>query len=104
MKDKKDRRQESPERKFDTDYMRYDQNYGIQTALGPHRDERVVFADQAIKLNNRYIIFRLCEFILFMDFHFLFYECLLFFLLNRGRCERRDLILSVEAIYLVMRA
>jgi hypothetical protein len=54
--------------------MRYDQNYGLQNALGGNKEERVVFADQVVRLNNRL------------------------------RCERRDFILSVEAVYLVMRA
>jgi len=54
--------------------MFYDKNYGLQNAMGTHKDERVVFADQVLKLNNRL------------------------------RCERRDFILSVEAIYLIMRA
>jgi len=54
--------------------MRYDQNYGLQNALGPNKDERVVFADQVLKVNRRL------------------------------RVERRDFILSVEAFYLIMRA
>jgi len=71
---KKDRRAESKERKFEGDYMRYDQNYGLQNSLGPNKSERVLFADQVAKLNRRL------------------------------RLERRDLILTVEAIYFVMRA
>lgn len=54
--------------------MRYDQNYGLQNSLGPNKDERVVFADQVLKVSRRM------------------------------RVERRDFILSVEAFYLVMRA
>jgi myosin-1 len=53
--------------------MVYDKNYGLQEALGPHKDERVVFADQVIKINRRM------------------------------KPERRDLIVSVEALTLVMR-
>jgi len=45
----------------------------LQEALGPNKDERVVFADQVIKINRRMTP------------------------------ERRDLIVSVEAISLVMR-
>jgi len=71
---KKDRRAESQERKFEGDYIRYDQNYGLQNALGPNKSERVLFADQVLKLNRRL------------------------------RLERRDLILTVDAIYFVMRA
>jgi len=74
LKGKKDRRAESKDRKFEGDYMHYDQNYGLQNALGPNKDERVVFADQVLKVNRRM------------------------------RIERRDFILSVEAFYLIMRA
>lgn len=74
LKGKKDRRSESKDRRFEGDYMRYDQNYGLQNSLGPNKDERVVFADQVLKVNRRL------------------------------RVERRDFILSVEAFYLVMRA
>jgi len=45
----------------------------LQEALGPHKDERVVFADQVIKINRRM------------------------------KPERRDFVVSVEAISLVMR-
>lgn len=54
--------------------MRYDQNYGLQNSLGPNKDERVLFADQVLKVTRRL------------------------------KVERRDFILSVEAFYLVMRA
>lgn len=74
LKGKKDRRSESKDRRFEGDYMRYDQNYGLQNSLGPNKDERVVFADQVLKVSRRM------------------------------RIERRDFILSVEAFYLVMRA
>ncbi len=76
MGDKKSvgRRTEEPFSPRTGDYMRYDQNYGLQNSLGPNKDERVVFADQVLKINRRL------------------------------RVERRDFILSVEAFYLVMRA
>eukprot|EP01125_Pyxidicula_operculata_P008053 TRINITY_DN2724_c0_g1_i1.p1 TRINITY_DN2724_c0_g1~~TRINITY_DN2724_c0_g1_i1.p1 ORF type:complete len:1027 (-),score=294.17 TRINITY_DN2724_c0_g1_i1:177-3257(-) len=74
LKGKKDRRQESMSPNFQGDYSNYDQNYGLQTALGPHKEERVVFADQVMRLNRRL------------------------------RVERRDFMVSVEAVYLVMRA
>lgn len=74
LRGKKDRRSESKERRFEGDYMRFDQNYGLQNALGPNKDERVIFADQVLKVNRRL------------------------------RVERRDFILSVEAFYLIMRA
>jgi len=73
LKGKKDRRQESNNPQFVGDYMSFDKNYGLQEALGPHKDERVIFADQVIKINRRM------------------------------KPERRDLIVSVEALTLVMR-
>jgi myosin-1 len=73
LKGKKDRRQESNNPQFVGDYMSFDKNYGLQEALGPHKDERVVFADQIIKINRRM------------------------------KPERRDLIVSVEALTVVMR-
>jgi myosin-1 len=73
LKGKKDRRNESNNPQFVGDYMSFDKNYGLQEALGPHKDERVVFADQIIKINRRM------------------------------KPERRDLIVSVEALTLVMR-
>jgi len=59
--------------KFVCDYMNYDKNFLLQEALGGGREERVIFADQVIKLNRRL------------------------------RPERRDLVITVEAIYLTMR-
>jgi len=73
LKGKKDRREESNGIKFVGDYMNYDKNFGLQEALGPNKDERVVFADQVVKINRRL------------------------------KPERRDLIVSVEALYVVMR-
>jgi len=73
LKGKKDRRQESNNPQFQGDYMSFDKNYGLQEALGPNKDERVVFADQVIKINRRM------------------------------KPERRDLIVSVEAVSLIMR-
>jgi myosin-1 len=71
---RKDRRSASMNKKFEADYMRYDFNYGLQNALGPNKEERVVFADQCTRINRRL------------------------------RAERRDFVLTVEAFYLVLRA
>lgn len=73
FKGKKERRRESVNMKFTCDYMNYDKNYLLQEALGGGREERVIFADQVIKLNRRL------------------------------RPERRDLVITAEAIYLCMR-
>jgi len=73
FKGKKERRRDSVNMKFSCDYMNYDKNYLLQEALGGGREERVIFADQVIKLNRRL------------------------------RPERRDLVITVEAVYVCMR-
>eukprot|EP01122_Echinamoeba_exundans_P000766 TRINITY_DN106_c0_g2_i1.p1 TRINITY_DN106_c0_g2~~TRINITY_DN106_c0_g2_i1.p1 ORF type:complete len:1054 (-),score=319.54 TRINITY_DN106_c0_g2_i1:104-3265(-) len=73
LRGKKERRRESVSKKFDGDYVRYDNNFGLQAALVRYKDERVLFADQCVKFNRR------------------------------TRPERRDLIVTPQAFYMVMR-
>jgi len=73
LKGKKERRRESVNRKFEGDYVRYDNNFGLQSAIPRAKDERFLFGDQVVKFNRR------------------------------SRPERRDLVLTAQAFYLVMR-
>jgi len=70
---KKERRRDSQNMKFECDYMHFDKNYQLQEALGQGREERLIFADQVVKFNRRL------------------------------RPERRDLVITAEALYLCMR-
>eukprot|EP01120_Amphizonella_sp_Union-15-10_P012713 TRINITY_DN5718_c0_g1_i1.p1 TRINITY_DN5718_c0_g1~~TRINITY_DN5718_c0_g1_i1.p1 ORF type:complete len:1049 (-),score=243.18 TRINITY_DN5718_c0_g1_i1:114-3260(-) len=70
---KKERRRESINRKFTADYMNYEENFSLQEGLGKYTEEPCVFASQIIKLNRR------------------------------GRPERRDLVLTTQAWYILMR-
>jgi myosin-1 len=71
---KKERRRESVARQFTADYLNYDNNYTVQAAMDRYREERVAFDDQVIKFNRR---------------------CM---------PERRDLVITSSAYYLIMRA
>eukprot|EP01121_Diplochlamys_sp_Union-15-3_P015437 TRINITY_DN509_c0_g1_i3.p1 TRINITY_DN509_c0_g1~~TRINITY_DN509_c0_g1_i3.p1 ORF type:complete len:693 (+),score=174.64 TRINITY_DN509_c0_g1_i3:167-2245(+) len=73
LKGKKERRRESVNLKFTADYMDYEENFGLQEALGKYTEEPCVFASQIIKFNRR------------------------------GRPERRDFVLTTLAWYILMR-
>mmetsp|Transcript_7649 Transcript_7649/g.8405 ORF Transcript_7649/g.8405 Transcript_7649/m.8405 type:complete len:1044 (+) Transcript_7649:102-3233(+) len=70
---KKERRRESVNIKFDTDYMCYESNFSLQGAMGKYIEEPCVFADQTITFSRR------------------------------GRPERRDFVLTTNAFYVLMR-
>lgn len=74
LKNKKERRRDTVNRKFDGDYLNYDKNFPLQQAMTKYRDERLLFGDQVIKFNRR------------------------------GRPERRDFIVTAQAFYLCHRA
>jgi len=72
---KKERRQDSINRQFTGDYMNYDDNYQLQDIINKSsRQEAILFTDQVIKLNRR------------------------------NNPERRDFVLTDQAVYIVMRA
>jgi myosin-1 len=74
LKNKKERRRDTVNRKFDGDYLNYDKNFPLQQAMTKYRDERLLFGDQVLKFNRR------------------------------GRPERRDFIVTAQAFYLCHRA
>eukprot|EP01129_Flabellula_baltica_P002905 TRINITY_DN12788_c0_g1_i1.p1 TRINITY_DN12788_c0_g1~~TRINITY_DN12788_c0_g1_i1.p1 ORF type:complete len:1025 (-),score=286.40 TRINITY_DN12788_c0_g1_i1:18-3092(-) len=73
FKGHKERRRASMNIDFAVDYMNYEKNFQLQGALGGGREERTIFADQIITFNSRL------------------------------QPQRRDLIVTVEAVYLAMR-
>jgi myosin-1 len=69
----KERRRDSMNLNFTTDYMNYEKNFSLQGALGGGREERTIFAGQVITFNKRL------------------------------KPERRDLVITVDAVYVAMR-
>jgi len=54
FKDKKERQRNSVDRKFTTDYMDFDNQFGIQEAMqNAQKKERIVFADTVNKIDRR---------------------------------------------------
>jgi myosin I len=71
FKGRKERNRDSVHRSYEGDYIHYDNNFKLQSAITS--GESMIFADQIIKLNRR------------------------------GRPERRDLVITDKALYLLMR-
>jgi myosin-1 len=53
MKGKKERQHSSQNRSYDGDYLKFDQDFGVQQVFAAYKDEEILFYDAAKKINRR---------------------------------------------------
>ena len=74
LRGKKERRNDSMDRKWVGDYINYEDNFPLQDVMDPYKEELVVYADELYRLNKN------------------------------GRLEKRFILLTDKAFYIVLRS